>query len=496
MKNGTREAATTLRTANECLAEVGPEAEMLFDEFWRDGEVALLFGAAGTGKTILAMQIANALACGAGGIAGLRMPQRRRRVLYVDLEMSDAQFCGRYMYRRKNGEAEAYHFAKNLFIWRPTEPDGIIEKLEEAVEKDQIRAVVIDALPGGRWGRELMSALRRLKNDRGVAALVLAESGEPQPGAIVSEANLGRGRHLTTRFADSVFAVGRYPRAAKHFYLVQTRSRHPLCWTERNAPICTVEKTEKGALVFEFDERFRPRMDEATLATIRRIKAMVDGGRSYRIIAESLGISLGRVQRLYKRWTPAVGVDNYGQWPVADDGGQWPVVSGQQEKTGEESLAADGGGSARMSAGEEVEPEEWDEAGFERPDWIDIEREAEEEKARKAESETRDMTRETEEVRSTGRQENPATNGRELTRTFTEEQDDAERRPVTVAEGRSVYDLKRTVNADGYEIWVERYDEEFDWVPKVWYRIDRDDNMTRWERGPFGSTSTQMGRAR
>jgi hypothetical protein len=67
---------------------------------------------------------------------------------------------------------------------------------------------------------------------------------------------------------------------------------------------------------------------------------------------------------------------------------------------------------------------------------------------------------------------------------------------VTVAEGRSVYDLKRTVNADGYEIWVERWDEQFDWVPKVWYRIDRDDNMTRWERGPSGSTSTPMGRAR
>ena len=70
------------------------------------------------------------------------------------------------------------------------------------------------------------------------------------------------------------------------------------------------------------------------------------------------------------------------------------------------------------------------------------------------------------------------------------------RGPATVAEGRSVYDLKRTVNSDGYEIWVEEYDAEFTHVPKVWYRIDRDGNMTRWERGRYGSTSTPMGPAR
>jgi hypothetical protein len=96
------------------------------------------------------------------------------------------------------------------------------------------------------------------------------------------------------------------------------------------------------------------------------------------------------VQRLYKRWTPAVGVDNYGQWPVADDGGQWPVASGQREKTREESLAADRRGSAQMISREEEEAEEWEEAGFEKPMWIDMERRPGEEETGDGRPETRE----------------------------------------------------------------------------------------------------------
>ena len=51
-----------LRRANECIAAAGrerPKAQ-LFDEFWREGELAMLFGAAGTGKSLLAVQVADA----------------------------------------------------------------------------------------------------------------------------------------------------------------------------------------------------------------------------------------------------------------------------------------------------------------------------------------------------------------------------------------------------------------------------------------------------
>src|SRR4051794_923618 len=83
--------------ANDCFMDVkhaGP-AKMLFDEFWREGELSLLFGAAGTGKSVLAMQIADRLARGRG-IDGFEMTVKRQRVLYVDLRLSQRNFDSRY----------------------------------------------------------------------------------------------------------------------------------------------------------------------------------------------------------------------------------------------------------------------------------------------------------------------------------------------------------------------------------------------------------------
>ena len=71
--------ATRPRKANECITDVKqfrpPEA--LFDEFWREGEIALLFGAAGVGKSVLAVQIAEAVARGSG-IGKFAMTARRQ----------------------------------------------------------------------------------------------------------------------------------------------------------------------------------------------------------------------------------------------------------------------------------------------------------------------------------------------------------------------------------------------------------------------------------
>ncbi|HVF47757.1 MAG TPA: AAA family ATPase, partial [Pyrinomonadaceae bacterium] len=64
---------------------------MLFDEFWREGELALMFGAPASGKSVLAVQLGDALSRG-GGLQGFRAPPGRRRVLYVDLRHNDEQF--------------------------------------------------------------------------------------------------------------------------------------------------------------------------------------------------------------------------------------------------------------------------------------------------------------------------------------------------------------------------------------------------------------------
>ena len=59
-------AAARPKKANEYLtsSKEFKAPEKLFDEFWREGELTLLFGAGGLGKSVLAMQIAEAIARG------------------------------------------------------------------------------------------------------------------------------------------------------------------------------------------------------------------------------------------------------------------------------------------------------------------------------------------------------------------------------------------------------------------------------------------------
>src|SRR5258706_11607836 len=68
---------------------------MLFGEFWLEGEMAMLFANAGQGKSVLAMQIAEAIARGKP-VGPLSMTAGKRKVLYVDLEMNVSQLAMRY----------------------------------------------------------------------------------------------------------------------------------------------------------------------------------------------------------------------------------------------------------------------------------------------------------------------------------------------------------------------------------------------------------------
>src|SRR5688572_22573788 len=114
-----------LRRANDYLADVKRtfEPEMLFDEFWREGELALMFGPSGSGKSILALQLADALARGTG-FYGFRMPEWRRSVLYVDLRSTDAQFMKRCsVFARGKFPGRAHKFPRGMFRDRP--PAGL-----------------------------------------------------------------------------------------------------------------------------------------------------------------------------------------------------------------------------------------------------------------------------------------------------------------------------------------------------------------------------------
>jgi Mrp family chromosome partitioning ATPase len=94
---GPHDTMLEVRPAGKWITGGGSRSE-LFGSLWTEGEVAVLFGGSGTGKSILAVQIAEAIATGAQASlpATPQSGVSARRVLYLDFEHTTRQFAERY----------------------------------------------------------------------------------------------------------------------------------------------------------------------------------------------------------------------------------------------------------------------------------------------------------------------------------------------------------------------------------------------------------------
>jgi hypothetical protein len=407
----------------------------------------------------LATQIAEALARGRG-IGRFAMPRSRRKVLYVDLVMTELDVARRYAYEEgTNRELKCYEFSRSLYRGRPKNVDGLINWLKDAIKENGFQVVVIDDLAaltntheGTRETLKLMRQLKGIKDESGAAILVLATSAEQKSGAGVSEADLGRWRVLCNA-ADSVFAIGR--RANGDGRIIQTRSRNAVpVWNVHNGPVCRVQRTDEMLLGFVFDERFAERYDQETIRQIVKINAMRKADVAFRTIGKELGMSPAKALRLSRKWTREMET-------ATADNGQGPVAGGQE--TGQ---AGDGTQNGWQ------EPEEWQEGEFEKPEWIEFERGT------------------------------PASGvGGEKTDGGTPEARaaswpmDVSRIPFAAGLGRrSIYDLKRVLNDYDQEIFVETECEKTG-KPMIWYQVNNKGYVVRWVRRGGGPDGTTLGPA-
>jgi hypothetical protein len=291
------------------------QPEAVFDAFWRDGELALLFGAAGSYKSLLAVQVGDAIArgreplevrnaeCGVRN-AGKRSEARprRRKVLYVDLVLSDRQFSARY---------GRYKFSANLYRDRPTAGEDIASWVRASILNDGFTAVIIDDLSmvsrtndGTRETLGLMRELRQITVETGVPILVLADSFPSAWERDVSERDLRRSRVLCG-IADSVFAIASTTPETR--VIVQTRSRSgELVWTHSRPLWGELKTLENGLLGLELTED----VEDVGLSgddRIREVKRLHDEEeKTFRQIASELGISKSTAQRLYSEWHPGL----------------------------------------------------------------------------------------------------------------------------------------------------------------------------------------------
>jgi predicted ATP-dependent serine protease len=309
----------TIHTANQWmeLEKNTPPARMLFGELWQQGELCILFADTNAGKSILAVQIGNALA------AREQMPPfgceaNKCDVVYIDFELSAAQFHARYTHNDVT-----YTFAKSFYraefnpaATLPPDYKTFNEYMKAAIEyavvKTGASVLIVDnitCLRGdtGHAGQALplMQHLKALKTKYGLSVLVLAHTPKRNPALPVTRNDL-EGSKMLMNFADSAFAIGESHIEKGLRYLKQVKQRSGQClYGADNVCLFRIAK-RLNFLKFEFsgfgaerDHLYCPKPPEGT-KTEACVLELSQTGLSQRQIAYKLGIALGRVNRILK----------------------------------------------------------------------------------------------------------------------------------------------------------------------------------------------------
>jgi KaiC/GvpD/RAD55 family RecA-like ATPase len=296
-----------------------PDAEMLFGEFWHDGELCILFADTNVGKSILAVQIGDALSKGKP-IDGFTMPHQPEKVLYFDFELSTRQFDARYssnVYGRYPFSADFYRLVLNPESTGQrrftTFADHIHNGIGNAIVSTGAKIVIIDNITCLQTGTEsaamaikLMGKLRDLKNEYGLSFLVLAHTPKRNSARPLTRNDL-QGSKMLINFADSAFAIGESQSRGGLRYLKQIKQRSTSeTYGAQNVCLCRIAKPQ-NLLHLEFCGHSAEHLHLAahTQQVQRQQEEHVlnlhQQGQSLRQIAQQAGMSYSAVHRLVRR---------------------------------------------------------------------------------------------------------------------------------------------------------------------------------------------------
>ena len=241
-------------TANETIeaAKVQKNPKKLYKEFWYENEVCCLFADANVGKSILAVQISNAIAEKLG---------KDEAVLYYDFELSKKQFELRYTDEKNKS---TFKFS-DKFIRVELNTDKVKEYCETT--KDSFDEVIMNAIEANivkynskilivdnlSWlvnmkdtattAGKLMQKLCTIKKKYGASVLVLSHTPKRNLGSPITQNSLSGSKKLTT-FFDAMFAVGMSVKDPSLRYIKQIKVRTgEFKYGADHVDICKIEKS-------------------------------------------------------------------------------------------------------------------------------------------------------------------------------------------------------------------------------------------------------------
>jgi len=298
-----------IRTANQCLedAKTMPVPDQLFHSLIFEGELTILVADTNVGKSILAVQIGDHIA------------RNGRKVLYLDLELSDKQYERRYSEDFTNQHKFHHDLARVDFAPRFQMPDGVsyddyfIESLIGSIEQLSAKVVIIDNMTrlistdtdSAKSAKPMMDRLNQIKADYGLTFLLLEHTKKTDNSRPISLNDL-QGSKMKANFADAVFAIGRSEKDKALRYVKQLKVRS--CEFEYDVDNVIVYEITKDVnnLKFAFTgyggewEHLKRPSENDRDGMINRAKELKAQNMSNRAIAKELEMSEGWVRKWLK----------------------------------------------------------------------------------------------------------------------------------------------------------------------------------------------------
>ncbi|WP_175623369.1 AAA family ATPase [Chryseobacterium schmidteae] len=294
------------------LAKKLPNPKPLFGNIWHQGEVAILFSNTGKGKSILAVQLADAITKGNPIIT---LDVYKQIAIYFDFELSTKAFQRRYSDEDENSYRFSDDFIrveidrnKHLESDEKSFEELIIESVKFQVEKSNAQVVIIDNITflsatneKSKEALSLMKLILDLSRKKSLAILLIAHTPKRDIFKPIQLEDLAGSKALSN-FCDTVFCIGESVKGSKVRYIKQLKNRnYPIEFHENNVIECEVVK-ENSFLQFKFvglnseDEHLK-KISEKSKDRIDEIIELKNRNLSNVEIAKQLGVSESAIRR-------------------------------------------------------------------------------------------------------------------------------------------------------------------------------------------------------
>jgi RecA-family ATPase len=314
----------TVRTAKQRITEALslPKMDMILGSFWFTGDTCFFFAGTGIGKSIFAIQIANAITKGYKFIFDkLEVEVAPQKVIFIDFELNEMQFLKRYS--SKEEVKTVYDFSDNLITCFPNKlyngnieqyANQVIEQIENIIISENAKILIIDNLTAfnlsapetAKLAIEVMQKFKALKQKYDLSILVLTHTPKRDKYKPIEITDMAGSANLGN-FIDSCFAIAPSAKGEKLRYIKQLKNRSDEKeFGEHNVITCEVVQ-ENNFLQLKYittEKEYNHLIVDKNEINDAKTQEVIDlynsGEKAYRKIGEKVGMSHTKVGKILK----------------------------------------------------------------------------------------------------------------------------------------------------------------------------------------------------